>query len=78
MEFKKTNEANTPMHSSRTLRQRRKGRDGVKLDLLERKSICNSMQGFIGFKEGGYAPSTSPMQSKKETTDSLVPRHALR
>jgi hypothetical protein len=63
------------MHSSRTLRKRRKGRrNGVKLDLLQQKSISNSMQEVIGSKVGGYVPSTSPMRSKKEASDSFVPR----
>jgi hypothetical protein len=43
---------NTPMHSSRALGKRTKRRrDGVKLDLLERKSILSSMQEIIRSKQ---------------------------
>jgi hypothetical protein len=35
------------MHSNRKLRKRTKGRDDVKLNLLEQKSIPNSMQEVI-------------------------------
>jgi hypothetical protein len=42
----------TPMHSSRALGKRTKRRrDGVKLDLLERKSILSSMQEVIRSKQ---------------------------
>jgi hypothetical protein len=72
MEIEKTNEMNTPMHSRRTLRKQRKGRrNDVKPDLLEQKSISNSMREVIGSKVGGYAPSTSSMRSKKEASDSV-------
>jgi hypothetical protein len=77
MKIEKTNEMNTPMHSRRTLRKRRKGRrNGVKLDLLEQRSISNSMREVIGSKVGGYAPPTSSMRSKKEASGSLAPRRA--